>query len=174
VRVFTASIIALSTLAASASIRAATPPAPPKAQPAAPPIAGAWRLVETRQRMTDGATRPDPDLGAHPTGYMIYDPSGRMCTMFSDPDRPRWASPTPTDADLRAMYDNTVIYCARYEVDAARGYIVFHPDLGLSPNAAGATRERRFELEGDNLTLYPTPMPAGVTEWSIHLQRVRP
>jgi hypothetical protein len=142
---------------------------------AAPPrVAGAWKLVETRQRMTDGSIRPDPDLGAHPSGYMIYDPAGRMCTVFSDGDRPRWAGASPTDAEVRAAYDHMVGYCARYEVDDARGVIVFHIDVAQSANGVGINRERRFELKGDTLTLYPTPLPAGVTEWSIRLRRVRP
>jgi hypothetical protein len=173
-RIVTGLIMALLALAPSPSVHAAPLPAPPSAQPAPPRLAGAWRLVETRQRMTDGATRPDPDLGAHPDGYMIYDPSGRMCTVFNDTDRPRWASAAPTEAELRAMFNNTVVYCARYEVDEARSYIVFHLDVTNSPNTAGANRERRFTLVGDDLTLYPTPLPVGVAEWSIHLRRVRP
>jgi hypothetical protein len=149
--------------------------ATPAAQAApAPSLTGAWRLVETRQRLTDGSTRPDPDLGPHPGGYMLYDPSGRMCTLFSDTDRPGWAASRPTDPELRRLFDNTVIYCARYEVDEARGVITFHLDLGLNPATANLTRERRFELKGDDLTLYPTPLPAGVTAWSIHLRRAGP
>lgn len=146
--------------------RAATPTA------AAPRVAGAWRLIETRQRMESGAIRSDPDLGAHPAGYMIYDASGRMCTVFSDTDRPRWTSAGPSDADLRAMFNNTLVYCARYEEDDGRGVLTFHLEVGTLPNSAGITRERRFELSGDHLTLYPTPLPTGVTEWSIHLRRV--
>lgn len=169
-KVVTALVLALSALAASA--QAAVSPGPSKAAP--PRIAGAWRLVATRQRMADGATRPDPDLGANPVGYMMYDASGRMCTVFNNTDRPRWASGVPTDAETRAMFNNMVVSCARYEVDEARGAIVFQMEIGQSPNTAGTTRERRFALVGDSLTLYPNPLPAGVVEWSISLQRVRP
>jgi hypothetical protein len=105
---------------------------------------------------------------------MIYDPSGRMCTLFNDTDRPGWAASRPTDPELRAMFDNTVIYCARYEVDQRRHVITFHLDLGLNPATANLTRERRFTLSGDDLILYPTPLPAGVTAWSIHLRRAGP
>lgn len=136
-------------------------------------VAGAWRLVETRQRMIDGSIRPDPDLGRHPDGYMIYDPHGRMCTVFNDADRPPLTGARPTDAEVRAAYDHMVAYCARYEVDDARHVIVFHIEVAQSANSVGSSRERRFELRGDSLTLYPTPLPAGVTEWSIHLRRVR-
>jgi hypothetical protein len=137
-------------------------------------LAGAWQLVETRQKMTDGSVRPDPDLGDHPTGYMIYDPRGRMCTVFNDADRPRWAGSSPTDAEVRSAYDHMVAYCARYEVNEARRVIVFHIDVAPSANGVGVTRERGFELRGDELTIFPTPLPAGVKEWSIHLRRVKP
>ena len=33
-------------------------------------IVGTWRLVRTEQLMADGTTRPDPDLGANPIGYL--------------------------------------------------------------------------------------------------------
>jgi hypothetical protein len=161
------------TLAASAVAFAAVAMAS-AANAAAPRVSGAWRLVETRQRMADGSIRPDPDLGGHPAGYMIYDPSGRMCTVFSDTDRPRWAAAGPAPADLQAMWAKTVVYRARYQEDDARGVLAFQMELGNSPNAGGSSRDRRFELVGDKLTLYPTPLPAGVTEWSIRLQRVRP
>jgi hypothetical protein len=137
-------------------------------------IDGTWRLVETRQVMADGSVRPDPDLGPRPLGYMMYDAdAGRVCTTFSDTTRSRWAAATPSEAELRTMYAQTVIYCGRYRVDDARRAIVFDLDITMSPNNVGTTRERRFERSGDTLTLYPTPLPAGVTAWSIRLERVR-
>jgi len=50
------------TLAASAVAFAAVAMASATST-AAPRVSGAWNLVETRQRMADGSTRPDPDLG---------------------------------------------------------------------------------------------------------------
>jgi hypothetical protein len=147
---------------------------PAAAQTGAAGLAGAWRLVETRQVMADGTVRPDPDLGPRPSGHMIYDGvGGRVCTVFNDTTRPRWAAATPTEAELRTMFDKTVVYCGRYRVDEARQVIVFDLETTMSPNSAGTSRERRFELSGDRLTLYPRPLPAGVTDWSIRLERVR-
>jgi hypothetical protein len=154
--------------------------ATPEAARSKPPLAigprlvGMWRLVSTRQQMADGTTRSDPDLGSRPAGYMIYDAAGRMCTVFNNSDRPRWTSSPPTEADLRAGFDGMVVYCASYEVDEARGYIVFHMEFGQSPNLAGTSRERKAVVVGDHLTLYPNPLPAGVTAWTIDLERVRP
>jgi|SRR5579859_1653995 len=137
-------------------------------------LSGTWRLVETRQVMADGTVRPDPDLGPRPTGYMMYDASaGRVCTLFNDTTRPRWAGARPSEAELRTLFDQTVVYCGRYRVDEGRQVIVFDIETTMSPNNAGTTRERRFDLSGDRLTLYPRPLPAGVTDWSIRLERVR-
>ena len=147
---------------------------PAGAQTASAGLAGAWRLVETRQVLADGTVRPDPDLGPKPAGYMIYDgASGRVCTAFNDTTRPRWAAAAPTEAEARAIFERTSIYCGRYRVDEARQVIVFDLEITMSPNSAGTSRERRFELSGDRLTLYPRPLPAGVTDWSIRLERVR-
>ena len=144
------------------------------AQTAQPSIVGAWRLVETRQVLADGTVRPAPDVGPRPQGWMMYDASGHMCTHFNDSTWPVWASATePTDAELRTMLSHTVAYCARYRVDAARGVIVLVEEFGASPNTAGSSRERRFELSGDRLTIYP-PLAAGVTAASVHLERARP
>jgi len=140
----------------------------------APSIVGAWRLMETRQVLADGTVRPAPDVGPKPQGWMMYDASGHMCMSFNDSTRPRWASATePTEAELRTLFAHTVGYCARYRVDAARGVIVLEEEFGASPNTAGSTRERRFELSGDQLTIYP-PLAAGVTAASVRLERARP
>lgn len=144
------------------------------AQAETPPIVGAWRLVETRQVLADGTVRPAPDVGPKPQGWMMYDASGRMCMAFNDSTRPRWASAAePTEAELRTMFAHMVAYCAHYRVDAARGVIVLDVEFELSPNTAGSSRERRFELSGDRLTIYP-PLAAGVTAASVHLERARP
>ena len=168
--------VAVCALATSVSAQTSSGAGATSSRPAAaqPRIVGTWRLVRTEQRLADGATRPDPDLGAKPVGYMMYDPGGRMCTVFNNTERPRWSSARPDETELRAMYDNMVAYCARYRVDEARGYIVFDMEFGQSPGAAGTRRERRFELAGDHLKLYPTPLPAGVVAWTVELERVRP
>lgn len=137
-------------------------------------IVGTWALVSTRQTLADGSSRPDPDLGAHPSGYMMYDRAGRMCTVFNNTARPRWGSPTPTDDEARAAVAGMVVYCARYWLDAAGGAILFDLEISLSPNVVGTSRARRFEIVGDTLTLYPTPLPAGVVKWSVTLERVAP
>ena len=59
------------------------------------------------------------------------------------------------------MFDKMVVYCARYRMDRAGGKIVFDMEFGHSPNLTGSTRERRFQLKGDALILFPNTPSAG-------------
>ena len=52
------------------------------------PLVGAWRLVSTEQRLTDGTVRPSPIYGPNGTGYLMYSATGRMCVILVNPDRP--------------------------------------------------------------------------------------
>ena len=137
-------------------------------------VDGTWRLVSTRQVMANGTVRPAPDVGPRPAGYMMYDAAaGRVCTVFNDTTRPPWASAQPSEVELRTAWERTAIYCGRFHVDEARKVIIFDYEIGLSPSLAGTSRERRFERNGDNLTIYPMPLPTGVTAATVHLERVR-
>lgn len=167
-------VLAAALLALARPAIALAPAQVTAAQDAKAAIVGTWRLVSPRQILADGTARSDPDLGARPGGYMIYGATGRMCTLFTDTERPMWAnSGSPTEVELQAMFHNVLAYCAAYQVDEPRGVIVYHLEIDQIPNHAGTSRERRFTLVGDRLTLYPRPMPAGVSDWQINLERVR-
>lgn len=137
-------------------------------------VTGTWRLVAARQRMTDGTVRPEPALGARPSGYMILDvAAGRMCTVINNGDRPTWKDGGhPTPAEVQAIWTQTVSYCATWTVDPAGREFVYRLELSLSPNAVGSEGRRRFSLAGDRLYVYPTPLPPGVAEWAVEWQRV--
>lgn len=137
------------------------------------PFAGTWRLVATRQRLADGTTRPDPDLGSRPSGYMMFDvPAGLMCVVSNNGDRAHWKDAAhQTDAEAQAIWNQTVSYCGVWSVDATRGELVYQLGANLSPNLIGTERRRRFTLDGERLILYPTPLPAGVTEWTVEWRK---
>ncbi len=60
---------------------------------------GAWKLVSTEYKYSDGHTTPYPDLGRDATGFLMYTPSGHMCAQLMKPGRPRWSEAnTPTRA----------------------------------------------------------------------------
>ena len=164
-----ASWLALTThpLSAQTTVRTHGPASPVKSQMAR--LAGTWRLVTTRQRMTDGTIRPDPDLGSRPSGYLMFDAAaGQMCTVINNGDRANWKNAAqPTDAEARAIWTQTVNYCAAWSIDSTGSQLVYRLGANMSPNLIGTERRRRFTLDGDRLILYPTPLPPGVSEWTV-------
>ncbi len=136
-------------------------------------LAGTWRLVGTRQRMSDGTIRPDPDLGSKPSGYLMFDAAARqMCTVVNNGDRARWEDAAhPTDAEAHGIWTQTVSYCGDWSVDATGDELVYQLGVNMSPNLIGAERRRRFTLDGDRLILYPTPMPTGVAAWTVEWRK---
>jgi hypothetical protein len=51
-------------------------------------LVGAWRLISRVVSWEDGTPVQDPDLGATPRGYLIYDLSGHMAVQIMRLDRP--------------------------------------------------------------------------------------
>ncbi len=136
-------------------------------------LVGTWRLVSSSQRMADGTVRPDPQTGPRGTGYIMYSETGRMCAVLANPDRPRWKSETaPLEAEVRAAFGGLVAYCGSYEVNEAQGYVVHHIEMDIVPNLTGTDRKRYVALVGGRLVLRPTPLPAGVQEWTVEWERV--
>src|SRR5207244_1455029 len=98
-------------------------------------LVGTWRLVSSRQLMTNGVVRPDPQTGPNGIGYIMYSDTGRMCAVLGDPERPRWADETaPSDGDIRRAFDGLVAYCGTFEVNDLEGYVVHHIELDRVPN----------------------------------------
>lgn len=158
-------------LAAQASAPANTPPSSSTSMMTR--LAGTWRLAATRQRMADGSTRPDPDLGSRPVGYLMFDAAAaQMCTVVNNGDRAKWQDAAhPTDAEAQAIWSHTVSYCAAWSVDSTGRELVYQLGANMSPNLIGGERRRRFTLDGDRLILHATPLPAGVSEWSVEWRR---
>ena len=143
------------------------------APPLAAQLVGTWRLVATRQLLSDGTVRPEVGLGPRGVGYIIYSDTGRMCACLSNPDRPRWKSQTePTDTELRAAFEGVVAYCGTYEVNEPERYVVHHVEMDKVPNLAGTDRKRYVTLSGNRLLLRPSAPPEGIKEWTIEWERV--
>lgn len=137
-------------------------------------LVGTWRLLASRQRLTDGTVRPDPATGLNGIGYIMYNDTGQMCAVLGDPERPKWASESaPSDTEVRRAFGGLVAYCGTFEVNDAQGYVVHHIELDSVPNLAGTDRTRYFSISGRRLVLRPAPpLPPGVEEWTVEWERV--
>lgn len=103
--------------------------------------------------------------GADPRGDLIYLPSGRMAVQIAYDGRPTLGSrdlDAGDDAGQAAAYRTYNAYAGRFSVPEA-GIVVHHVEQALHPDQAGMDKRRRFELDGDRLTLRTQPVvTAGV------------
>ncbi len=142
---------------------------------AAAQLVGTWKLVSTTLRFPDGTERPDPQVGATPSGYMIYTDTHRMCAIFLNPERPKWVAPAkPTDDEAKSAVAMLGAYCGTYEVNEKEGYVIHHVELERIPNLVGSTRKRFFQLAGNRLTLRidPAQLQPGLAGTTIIWERV--
>ena len=139
------------------------------------PLVGTWAQVSAIMTMPDGSTRPNPQAGPNPKGYMIYSDANRMCSQFANPVRPMWKSTTePSYEELKSMVDFMGAYCARYVVNVAESYVDHYVEIERVPNLVGEVRRRGFRFEGpDRLILTAMPPPPGVATLEITWQRVK-
>jgi len=107
---------------------------------------GRWHIVSWEQRYDDGrVTQP---LGAHPQGYIQYDPDGRMACLISRGQRPSFTSGGQWDASQQERaqaYSDFLAYGGRYEVHGNE--VVHVVDISLYPNWVGGAQRRRVELQ---------------------------
>jgi hypothetical protein len=108
---------------------------------------GAWKLVSSEYKYSDGHTTPYPGLGPDAVGFLMYTPSGHMCGQLMKPGRPRWANTnTPTAAEAASALDGFVSYCGAFEIREKERVMVHLPETAWSPNYPGTTQERPYHL----------------------------
>ena len=136
-------------------------------------LVGAWRLVATEQRLTDGTRRPSPLYGKDGAGYLIYSASGRMCAVLGDPTRAKWKSEDSPSADeLQVMFDHFVAYCGRYEVNETERYVIHEVEMDMVPNNVGSRLKRFFSLKGDTLILKTAEAGPDIVEYTLTWKRI--
>jgi hypothetical protein len=133
---------------------------------------GIWKLASWEQRLADGTTRQAPNS----VGYIIYTDTGHMCYVSMNPNRPKWVSRTPTEAEALSGITGLGAYCSTVEVRADEGYVLHHVEIERVPNNVGIVRKRwftfqtpdRVSLRVDERELAP-PIVESVLTW----ERVR-
>jgi len=127
---------------------------------------GTWKLISVETRDENG----DLFRRGHRTGYLLYSEEGYMSVAFMKEGRPTFASGDirgGTVEEKMAAVEGYVSYCGRFEV---RGdTVVHHIEVSMFPNWVGVSQERRYEFEGDRLTLSTPLMLVGGRQLSTHV-----
>jgi len=112
---------------------------------------GAWKLVSTEYKHSDGRTTPYPDLGPDATGFLMYAPSGHMCAQLMKPGRPRWSDAnTPTAQEAASALDGFISYCGTFEIRESDRTMIHRPETAWSPNYPRTMQERPYHLVNHN------------------------
>lgn len=138
---------------------------PAEAQvPPAPPITGTWLLESIVDTLPDGSVAHW--MGRHPTGAIVYAPSGHMSVQFMRDPRPVLGAPSEADAarlagaqpfaglpagQLRDLLDGYYAYFGRFQLNPAGDSISHYVETSLRPTEVGVTYRRKVRLEGDRL-----------------------
>ena len=126
----------------------AASPAPTVAQ-----LLGTWQLVSVEETVA-GKTQVSALFGAHPVGFLMYQPDGHMCAELSEGNLPEWKDPAKaTDAQKITYYKSFIAYCGTFKLDAANSTLYHYPSIAVSPAYVGSTQVRAFHLQGDKLTI---------------------
>lgn len=134
------------------------------ATPAAPPpddfskkFVGAWRLVSI-----EGNPPGRPFVYDHPTGLIMYDPSGHMCVnIVLKADRKPFAPyakgiVTATTEERAAAFETYAAYFGTFTIDAKAGTVTHHLEDNLVPGRQATDNVRWFDFQGpDRLLLTP-------------------
>jgi hypothetical protein len=106
-------------------------------------LIGTWRLVSTEAILPDGSSKPFPEFGAHPVGYLMYDITVHMCVTLAKPNPAHWADPAkPTDAERALTHKAMEAYCGTYEVREKESQVIHRPELAEWPHYIGSNQVR--------------------------------
>jgi len=107
-------------------------------------LIGTWSLLSFEINYEDGTT--DLPYGPRPFGTIHYAPDGLMLVHLTDP---------APDETPRMAFPKYIFYAARYRVEG--DHVVHDLTVSALHPPAGAQLVRRFELDGDRLTLFVPP-----------------
>jgi hypothetical protein len=123
------------------------------------PLIGVWRLVSSQATVThEGKT--EVFTTKNPKGYLILTPWQRMMTVSVGGHGDRKKIPT-SDADLCELWKSMLAYTGKFRVED--DYLVTNVDVAWYELWTGTEQRRRFELDGDKLTVVTKPQPIGGT-----------
>jgi hypothetical protein len=135
------------------------------AQEGAGSLVSSWTLAALEQN--PGAEDTSRVPGPH--GLLILDGAGNVFEFFGATRRDAAGSP---QGESGSALDDFGGFWGRYTVDEAAGAIAFAAADGVSPSVAGLAFSRRFELDGDRLTMISGDEPQAQGHKRFTWQRV--
>jgi hypothetical protein len=118
-------------------------------------LVGTWKLISREDITADGERRIEPNLGAEPLAYLIYDTAGQFAAQFMRRNRSSVTSdlqPSSFAANNSRAVDGYDAYFGKYRVDT-EGVVTQELEGALSPADVGKIVTRRYSVVGAELVI---------------------
>ena len=109
-------------------------------------LLGVWKLQTYEIEFQDTGER-EASFGAHPNGFIIFTPEGRMMAVLTAEDR----KVPQTDADRVAAFRSMYAYSGIYRLEDDRW--ITRVDTAWNESWVGTDQVRLYRLDGDTLTV---------------------
>lgn len=150
-------------LCVAATLAAPTAPANATDGAVAPfPLAGSWTLVAADVLRPDGSRAHD--YGQAPRGMLLIDALGHYSLQIYQSERPLFASgdkKTGSAAEYQAASLGSSTHFGTLTIDSGTHTLAFHIESSAFKNWEGSVQQRRYELNGDELSYRVPPRADG-------------
>ena len=134
------------------------------AQTTAKDIVGTWTLVSIT---IEREGKKIDFYGPNPLGQAIYDANGRVSSIITRSDLPKFASNNRqlgTPEENAEVVQGSIAYFGTYTVDEAAKTVTYHIESSSFPNWKGIERKSTFNISGDELTFTNPMSSVGVSD----------
>jgi len=132
-------------------------------------LIGTWRLVSRETTTSTGERIVEPELGAHPVGYLIYDSTGHVAVQMMRENRSKSEMENCGSRNTKGRNTSSIFcgynaYFGTYTVAESQRVVIHHLEGALSLDDVGKDLHRSFEVTADQLTItFSTTSPEGLS-----------
>jgi hypothetical protein len=113
-------------------------------------IVGTWKFQSfVREVIATGERQSE--FGERPSGYISYQPDGRMFAMPVGDNRTKPAGAVPTDEEKARLFGTLIAYSGTYVVEGDK--VTHRIDVSWNQSWTGGDQVRFYKIEGNTLTI---------------------
>ena len=113
-------------------------------------IVGTWKF-QSFVREVIGTGERQSEFGERPSGYISYQPDGRMFAMLVGDNRTKPAGAVPTDEEKAKLFGSLIAYSGTYTVEGDK--VTHKIDVSWNQSWTGGDQVRFYKIEGNTLTI---------------------
>jgi Lipocalin-like domain len=113
-------------------------------------IVGTWKF-QSFVREVIGTGERQNEFGERPSGYISYQPDGRMFAVLVGDNRIKPSGASPTDEEKAKLFGTLIAYSGTYMLDGDK--VTHKIDVSWNQSWTGADQVRFYKVEGKTLTI---------------------